>query len=81
MAKYEINIEQTITYNHKIIVECEEDDIDDVLDRLDRIEQCAYGNFTEFIPEIEGSGEVIVTDTLEDGSGDCEWEFDYEEVE
>lgn len=81
MAKYKINVTQTITYNHEIIVECEEDDIDDAMDRLCRVEQCAYGEFTQFVPEIEGSGEVKVTDTIEDGSGDCEWDFDCEEVE
>lgn len=78
MNKFKICITQTVTYDHEIVVECEDDELlDDVMDRLQRVEQCAYGNFEEFIPEIEGSGGVTVIDTIEDGSGNCEWEFDY----
>ena len=80
MSRYEIDIIQTVTYKHAVIVDCEEDDIEDIMDRLSRVEQLNYGEFTEFIPEIEGSGDVTITDTIEDGSGDCEWKFDYDEV-
>ena len=80
MSKFQITVTQKVIYCHTILVEGEEEDLDDAMDRLSRIEPTAYGDFTEFIPEIEGCGEVTVTDTIEDESGLWEWDFDYNEV-
>ena len=71
-----IYITQTVTYNHSIKIETEDNDSDDLISFLNShgADQY-YGNLDEIITEIADAGFGILK-TEEDGSGECEWTFE-----
>lgn len=79
MKKYKLTIEETVVYNHEVVVELEDDaDIDDICNKFDKYAD----RFDDvYYTDDYADGKVNIKEVIEDGSPDCEVEIiEYEEV-
>lgn len=82
MNKFELHVRQTITYDHVITVQCEnEEQLDAEVVKLEKhAYDNYYGDIHDIASELAGTGTIVVSEITEDGSGDAEFEYDYDEA-